>query len=203
MRNGSSLFWLITQLETGSSDGRLAFAQVLRALGETHGNKLRVVLCGGEKLAALKFQDSGLSPLKIAGIGYWPDQTPHDLVQSQPDLSEDAIACALQHSGAHPGLLAHGLRCVRQHPTLSDADWLQTMELYVCDNGLFSRYIEHGERLRQWAQQPVLPTVWNPWPADDLLRSLYWNNLLKRAGRQLLWRCPAIQRAAAEVGNGG
>nr|VFJ64117.1 MAG: TIR domain-containing protein [Candidatus Kentron sp. FW] len=186
------LFLLITRLHSGSAAGRRLLAGMLRSLGERHDN-LHLVLCGSEELAALKFADGKLSLFTNADALYWPEPTAGDLHDREgepidPTEAEHLLAI----TGGHPQLLQKCLRrrgrtdckkLVRRDPDLA---------------ALFARYRHNWPqdvaRLREWlGRERIGP--YRYWPADGLLRDLYWDNLLVERDDQFAWRCLVIREA--------
>ena len=40
---------------------------------------------------------------------------------------------------------------------------------------------------------------YEPWPTDELLRRLYWNNLITRQGQDFVWRCDFIREIGRDL----
>nr|VFJ55201.1 MAG: TIR domain-containing protein [Candidatus Kentron sp. FW] len=187
------LFLLITRLHSGSAAGRQLLAGMLRSLGERHDD-LHLVLCGSEKLAALKFADGKLSLFTNADALYWPEPQVDDILSGQDRTSptREEAEHLLAITGGHPQLLQ---KCLH-HRGRTDCKKLVRRDPDLA--ALFARYRENrsgdADRLREWlGRERIGP--YRFWPADGLLRGLYWDNLLVERDDQFAWRCPAIREA--------
>ena len=101
LRNGTPLCLLISRLEKGDGERADEFAGVLRNLLEDPGLRLHVLLCGGQKLAELRFAGV-LSLLNSAALLEWPEYTVDDVQrlysrqfpgpEPAPDATRDLLA---------------------------------------------------------------------------------------------------------------
>ncbi len=191
-KSGQPLCLLISRLEKGDGERADEFAGVLRNLLEQPELQLQVLLCGGQKLAELSFEDGASSLLNIAEVLEWPDFTPDDAQglylrrfpgrTTPPDTAR--IQKFLELSGGHPLLLR---RCF-------EGALLHQESAIV---SAFSHLRKHDE-VRAWLEQTDL----GPAPVyifDAVLRKLYWSNLLAKRDNRLVWRCPAIRQTGREV----
>ena len=202
LRAGQSLFLLITRFEHGADQQRHELAGVLRALNEQYQRSFTVLLCGGEKLAEKKFLEGDLSLLNIAAYLYWPEPQVEDVCRLyrqwfEQDLDEEIAARVLDLSGGHAQLIAECLSCLEAGESLDGCREKLTSQDVAWQ--LFSRVTrdpEHRAGLRECLDGTDLGTA-RPFPAEPLLRRLYWDNLLKRsgtgAGERFVWRCDLVR----------
>ena len=189
------LLLLLTRFDDGADEPRKALANMLRTLCEEQGDKLRIIFCGGQKLAALRYGSAILSPLQNAEVTFWPESAPADLMQRHPQLDEPACNRLLALTGRQPVLLRAAIE--RHDPT--DPDRLADDLLdYMCCNGFFSPYRDQGAQLRPLLQREQLAPH-DYWPSDLLLRALFWDNLLTRKGGHFVWRCPLVRQCGLKM----
>jgi hypothetical protein len=202
LTSGERLFLLISGLGKCSDAGREHLAGIIRSLADFHGDALRVVLAGDERLAELKYAKGDLSLLSHAEPCHWPEFNAGDLLalarRSRPILEldlQEALAI-LEGTGGHPRLIQEALRCLAHGSDIAE-----------CIGALAgSRQIEaqltaliqdraDAEKIQAWLKQDDLGPYCE-WLRDPLLRRLYWRNLLRAAGspgtHRLVWRCPVI-----------
>ncbi len=144
LETGERLFMLASGFENGSETGRRELAGVLRTLNEgRHGHRLQIVLCGGERLAELKYGPAHLSLLSSADVLEWPELSAADVIAQQqrdfPDLAlDDAEAQSmLTLCGGHPRLLRHCLQHRTQAPHADLQDYRRLLE----NDSLFSQLL--------------------------------------------------------------
>nr|VFJ93403.1 MAG: hypothetical protein BECKLFY1418A_GA0070994_103116 [Candidatus Kentron sp. LFY] len=213
LRGGAPLFLFITRLVAGSPDGRQALARMLRNLNERYGEQLRIVLCGSEQLAALRFADGKHSLLNGAEALYWPEPTVADLRNwrqafpgseevpgaTSDELPPEVAEGFLAVTGGHPQLLH---KCLRQWMRAEDSDCAGLVRRDLDLAALFTRYRqgEAGERsrLRDWLNRERIAS-YDYWPGDDLLRRLFWDNLLAERDGMFAWRCGGIRDIGIRV----
>jgi len=209
---GERLFCLVSRFEQGTPALREALAGILRSLGEMHGSRLHLLLCGGEALADLKYRSGDLSLLNIAQVQYWPEPELDDLAlmagARAPDLDWPAalLRSLLSASGGHPALLDDGLQHLAATACASEPARLQT-ELAASPR-LWQSWLaltQHGAwlpRLQQLLQASALGPA-RPYLQDDLLRALFWANLVQarpaEGGAQLHWRSEIVREAGLAV----
>ncbi len=207
------LFLLVSGFENGSESGRRELAGVLRSLGERHAHRLRVALCGGEKLAELKYASGELSLLNLAEDLSWPEPTADDVMAWQrrtfpgPELDRPAAEAILAACGGHPRLVRHCLQYRQQQAPQRDTpltqdDCLRVLRGYNLPPQLFLPYRrepEKGEKVCAWLTREDEMGEVELWPDDPLLRSLYWNNLLIERDGRWRWRCEALREAGRRI----
>ncbi len=203
------LLLLVSSFEQGSDTGRRKLAGVLRSLSERHTQRLQVVLCGGERLAELRYGPADLSLLNHAEVLLWPELTVADVLVWQeardcpdsPPVGEDEAQALLTVCGGHPRLLRHCLQQRCHYRETAGLDWRRILEQYRFLSDVFLPYREDApvsQRLCQWLNREELGPF-DDWPADRLLRQLYWNNLLVERERRFVWRCEILRAAGRRV----
>lgn len=204
LQGGNVICLLISRLEKGDQRAD-ELAKLLRNLLET--TQLRVLLCGGQKLAELKFANANLSLLNIAGVKEWPELIGNDLrylltQQGKNSLfQQKELPALLTISGGHPTLLQHCFEYRTQNPNLPINDYPQRLKQEPELVAAFTRFQpnpQQAQQIREWLAQPeVAPAP--PYIFDDLLREVYWLNLLVKRNNRLVWRCEAIREAGQEI----
>ncbi len=200
LRDGESLFVLVSSFDRGSEEGREQLGTILRSLSETYGTRLRVVFSGGERLAALKYEKGHVhSVLSSAERLDWPEPTVDDVLAWQLRaeypalfLDRDDAAYVRTLCGAHPRWIRHCLWLLSR-----DTDE-QTLAHYDAIDQVFIPYrgdAEARRRICRWLGQDDLGE-WEAWIGDELLRRLYWKNVLREQDGRIVWR----SEVACEVG---
>src|SRR5215831_96983 len=195
------VFLLVTGFENGPAESRGELAGELRQLNERY-RALRVVMMGGEGLAALKYASGSLSLLNIAEELPIPQLTHRDLHHlfgqqyRQLNLSPQQLQTVLEFTGCHPRLLPYYLQ--------QGADSAQACEQVLRQSPLptqlFTRFHAEKDRLLLCAllAQPELGRF-TLWSDNELLRRLYWANLITRRGQNFVWHCEFIRQTGREV----
>jgi len=201
LKQGEQLFLLISRFEHGVEAGRRELAGVLRGLSERHAQRLKLVLCGGERLAELKYGAADMSLLNHADVLDWPDPTVGDVLTRREwdfadlALSESDVQALLTLCGGHPRLLRFCLKQRKREPNATVEKLRQALEEqhFVAEPFIRLRgNADVRERLCNWlADEDVAP--FDPWPLDRLLAQLYWNNLLIKKNRRFVWRCEILR----------
>ncbi|MCP4695467.1 MAG: hypothetical protein GY862_01265, partial [Gammaproteobacteria bacterium] len=210
------LFLLVSHFEQGVKSLNKHLAGILRAVSETSSGQFHIMLCGGEELSTLKYRSGSLSLLNFAEVEHWPELSPADAKAvadyyfEELKVNEATAARLLKISGGHPRLLKE---CLRIHRNFSGSRYLddkkysealsKNEEVYQ----LFMPFAQRGAEIRQtmhtWLQKERL-AEFAPDIKNDLLRELYWKNLLVRrdsaSGETWLhWRCPALQMGGLKI----
>jgi len=211
LKNGEHLCLLISRLEKGDGDRANELASSLRNLLEHHKLSLHLLFCGGQKLAELRFANGELSLLNCAAVGYWRELTTPDVQQlyrqaffDQPSLTDEQAKALLEVSGGHPNLLAHCFDywVKNEKPIEAYSQQLEQEDVLVA---AFTPFLKKPDLSRQilnrLARLDICPAT--TYIFDDLLRQLYWANLLvKRLVKgemRLVWRCEAIRQAGISI----
>jgi len=166
-------------------------------------DRLRVVLCCGQKLVTQRCGEAQLSFLSHAEKEEWPDSNAADVqawqnqgyvVQSLDDASATDL---LQATGGHPGLIRWCLN--RWETEGGNPAWHEWA--YVC-----SELWETWHRLKSHDVQPIREAlgrdVFGPaltWPLNPTIRELYWDDLLTARQGRLTWRAEVIRQVGREV----
>ncbi len=207
LASGEPLFLLISGFENGSDEGRRLLAGTLRNVTEKHPQDLRVLICGSEKLADLKYAQGTLSMLNHAEVREWPELTPADVqaLQAQTSPSEKLPGAeatrVLKASGGHPRLLRYCLEQRHKQGSLNEPTYRDLLAKSPIAFQLFAPFRSNPEvvaKLRTWLGQDELGPS-EPYLFDDLLRRLFWRNLLYVCNGKLRWRCEALKSAGRRV----
>jgi hypothetical protein len=204
------LLLLISRFEHGAQSTQQQLAGMMRSLNESHANQLHIILGGGEKLAELKYIYGSHSLLNIAQESHWPELERADVYALRdnccPDLAmddEDADHL-LAESGGHPNLLQKCVQLYQNEPTLRWQDYSATLSLDPLAWQIFTPFVQnrkHLQQLHEWlAQEQVAPvsTLYSYGDKrNELLRRLYWKNLLvlrpNEGQKYLCWRSEALR----------
>jgi hypothetical protein len=199
--SGQDVFLLVTGFENGPPESRGELAGELRQLHERY-QALRVVMMGGAGLAALKYASGSLSLLNIAEELPIPQLTHRDLHHlfgqqfPQLNLSREQLQTVLDFTGCHPRLLPY---CLQQGADSAQA-CAQVLRQSPLPAQLFTRF--HDERDRLLLCTLLAQTVLGKfaiWPDNELLRRLFWANLITRQGEHFVWHCEFIRQTGCEV----
>jgi hypothetical protein len=202
LAGGERLFLLVSGLGKCSDTGRQQLADTLRGLFDFHGDALKAVLAGDERLAELKYAQGDLSLLSHAEPCHWPELNTGDVMDlarhSRPtlDLSPEDALTVLEGSGGHPRLIREALRCRAKGTALAECiQGLTGSRQLESQLTALVRKPEDARKIAGWLEEENLGP-YREWIPDPLLRHLYWRNLLRADGptgsEQLVWRCPAI-----------
>lgn len=198
-----SLFLLISGFESSADEGRARLASMLRSLHDVFPRTLKVVLCGGERLVDLRYANGDLSMLSVAGVQQWPELGVADVQQRQAQLHPVASLAAgeavrlLEISGGHPRLLHECLDLRRKHGGAVDYGRALATSPTVYQSFLPYRHdAGTARRLCELLDSDDLGPA-EPYLQDNLLRRLYWKNLVRQTGggweERLVWRCGTIR----------
>lgn len=200
---GESLLLLISGFENGSEAGRCQLAGVLRSL-TSRQRGLRVILCGCQRLAELKFGSGELSLLNDADVHMWPEISAGDLLVWQQrefprkSLGEEEALEVLRLCGGHPRLLRYCLQ-YREEGVAEIAKLKEALRKNPSVLQFFTPFSAKDtvrERICNLLSRHDLGPA-SPWPVDVLLRRLYWSNLVVIDGERFRWRCDLLR----EVGS--
>lgn len=206
LQAGGDLFLLVNGFEKGSTEGRRRLSMELRSLSERHGSALWVVLCGGEQLAALKYEHGEESLLNLAERLDWPEPGADDVIAWQqrgfPDLElgrQDAEDL-LKRCGGDRRLVRICLEHRRRGDTKDEAKAFRYAceDLYTAVFQAYSADPKARKKICGWLRRNDLGPH-RPWIQDPLLRRLYWRNALTVRDRRLEWRCEAIRDLGRRV----
>jgi len=195
------LFLLVTGFENGPDESRAELAGELRQLNERYP-AFHLIMMGGKRLAALKYAHGSMSLLNVGEELHIPELDSRDLpaifghLYPQLELPPEQLQAVLEFTGCHPRLLHHCL----QKGADSDQACENTLKQSPLPAQLFTHFREERDHLPLCAflSQSQLGKF-DPWPSDDLLRRLYWNNLITRRGSDYCWRCDFIRQTGREM----
>jgi len=201
------LFLLVSRFEQTAVLIRQQLAGILHHLSELYPQRLHVVLCGGERLAELKYGGDELALLKHAAIEHWPELDRAEVYAlrnyrfKELYLDDELVEQFLTISGRQPQLLEECFKLRQQYPELALADYPKILSQ---NDYVWQLFIPFGkdntakQKICQWLQQEELGKA-QPYILDDLLRQLYWKDLLVERGKRLYWRCEALRLAGQEI----
>lgn len=199
------LYLFLSRLEKGNPERAKELAIALRGL--VQGGKLKVLLLGGGKLEELKFKADTTSLLNIASIERWPELTVEDVQQLYEQLPHHSPLTAkdrqndLEASGGHPELLRSCLKYRANAPAGGVIDYLVQLQqetVLVSAFARFRRDPNHLQQLCEWLSQTEVGPA-QPYIFDDLLREVYWLNLLVARDGRLVWRGEAVRQAGLKT----
>jgi len=205
------LFLMVTGFENSLRQGQEELSGVLRSLNERYPRELKILICGGEKLADLVSTGS-LSYLNHASIKECPELTAADVMvmaknswvgQGLPlDLDKETAQRLLSISGGHPRVLEQCFVLYAGESGFKEPDLIEALLNTLFAWRLFTPFKKDLEqqRLCQLLRQSDVGPA-RAYLADPLLKRLYWKNLLKRSSinYRLSWRCEALRRAGLEI----
>lgn len=217
LKTQQPLFLLISRFEQSPPVLHSALAALLRGLIEKYPKQLHVLVCGGEKLAALKnWQTDSLSLFNIAQVEMWPEMSLADVYAHAKylcqnfELDDEQTEQLLHLSGGHPLLLN---ACLQRQSTqtelvLSPDDYVTYLSQNEQIRQTFIPFIKTAEiqqKLLSLLQKKELGQSAVNYPIkDELICQLFWKNLLisrknANGNYSLQWRCEAIRRAGEAV----
>ncbi len=208
LKSGERLFMMVSRFDQGVAELRETLAGIVRSLSEMYPGQLFLMLCGGERLAELKYQNGDLSLLNIATVEYWPQLSTTEIQllarhrEAGLMLNDAQARDLLECSGGHPGLISLGLSLMSSH----DGHAIDDLAQQFADSDLlwqsFSRVAvqalpQLGELLTADDLGPARPYL-----TDKLLKTLFWQNLIHAvatpSGNRLQWRSEAIVQAGRQ-----
>ncbi|HIE02872.1 MAG TPA: hypothetical protein EYP59_21755 [Thiotrichaceae bacterium] len=207
------LFLLVTRFEQGADAPREQLARIIRS-ATTNAPHFHVILCGGEKLADLKYQNGAMSLLNHAEVKSCPELSRSEVyILSQRHFGnasfyvlDDTLADNfLDISGGVPKLLTECFKLKQQRPDLPLNSYPDRLSQYQYIYGLFTPLIQepsNRQKVCQWVQKEELGKA-EPYIQDNVLRQLYWKNLLVErkinGEKRLFWRCEAMRKAGNHI----
>ncbi|UCH94784.1 MAG: toll/interleukin-1 receptor domain-containing protein [Candidatus Aminicenantes bacterium] len=191
------LFLMVTGFENGLKQGQEELAGVLRSLNERFPRGLKILICGGEKLVDL-FYSGTLSYLNHADIKECPELTAVDVISMAKnycagqgftlDLGKETAQRLLSISGGHPRVLEQCFALYAREPGFTEPGLIEALLNTIFVWRLFIPFKKDLEQQQRMCQLLRLSDVGpaRAYPADPLLKRLYWKNLLKRSSAILL-----------------
>ncbi len=198
MLQTKSITLIITRFEHGNSECREMLAGILRNLCEMHTGQLRLILCGGEGLSALKYAQGNLSLLNIAvshllafNLDSWLKNQSIDTDFIDEKMSANDLLFSLV--GNHPALASSLNQGINQNKTKQQlADMVTNNDMLYCD---FNQVLQAvgADKLSHWlGLQDLGP--YRPYLQDDTLRKLFWLNLIRIQDHRLVWQAETIRQ---------
>lgn len=211
LQNHTQLFIIVSRFEQGVDHCREQLAGILRSLSEMYSNKIRILFCGGKRLADLKYQGGDLSLLNIASSEYWSELTTEDLLLISrcrfPELviSQAKADHILKMTGGHPGLIYQVLEWASQIKAFDlseiESQILASELLWQAFAPIMSN-TAYRKRLQSMLEDEELGSH-KPYIVDPLLSLLFWQNLIvpkeRHDGKFLTWRSPLISEAGKSI----
>jgi transcriptional regulator with XRE-family HTH domain len=211
LEDTDELFLLVSRFEQGAQSLGEQLAHILRTLSDQYAHRLHIILCGGEKLERLKYGEGELSLLDHAKDERWAEIGLSEVkalaeYRFELQLDDNRAKELLAISGGHPQLLDECLTLQQQKPTLSLADYPERLSQSQYALQGFTPFIQDESARQQvsnWLQQDDLGTF-TYFINDNLLRKLYWKNLLVvrenvDGEKRLCWRCEALKMAGKKI----
>jgi len=199
------LFLLVSHFEQGAEAPREQLAHIIRGISDRFPS-FHVILCGGEQLADLKYQNGAMSLLNNAEVKHWPELTGSDVyaLSHHYDVSldnENIVNEFLAISGADPKLLGECLILKKQSPDLPLEKYPEKLSQSSYVYGLFTPLVQDQttrRKMRNWLNREEVGKA-EPYIMDNVLRKLYWKNLLVERNEYLYWRCEAMRIAGKNI----
>lgn len=156
------------------------------------------MIWGGERLAAMKYENGALSLLNKLEELHLPSVCLEHLKaiypnSTQAQLAEQTLQAVLDFAGQHPRLVQACLREIEQGTTA----WREAVQNSHIPAQLFSR-VRQEQQLCAYLQQDQFG-LYNTWSNDRLERALYWQNLLMPKNGRLVWRCEWLRDLGKEL----
>ncbi len=200
--SGHEFLLLVTGFENGPEASRRVMAGELRMLCDRYYPRFHLIMMGSRRLAALKYENGAHSLLNFADEVTIPELAAQELPELfgrlYPTLAlpQAALQEVLAFTGCHPRLLHY---CLQQGAdsavacrTLLDRSPLPAQ--------LFTQFRDPEEHaaLCDYLMQTNLGRF-EIWPIDELLRRLYWCNLITCREGRFQWRCDYVRRTGLEM----
>jgi hypothetical protein len=212
LKNSKKILLVLTNFENGPSTFSRDFSHVLKSFWERKRDRIRLIFRGGEKLAALKYEQGNLSMLGIAGSQLCPELTTADLEVNFRErtggrtLGHAEANAILAATGGEPRLVGNCLRRLATAPDGASTDYGQI----VRDSDLAIQWflpLIRGDAdkmaMCRLLKKDDLGVFTSPYFSDTIMRHLFWRNAFsvrEIAGRQkVLWRCEALRDIGREL----
>ena len=181
---------LISEFENGSDKYRKEFALALRPLLLDNDSEYScsIVILGRKRLAKLKYEENedGNSPLNYFDELLIPTPSLEDY--KQMENIEDDISDIYQLTGGHPELMKF---CLRNKS--------EKYQVLILDSNygdkFFRKYYNKRDRILALFEQDSF-SQFSLWSHDELIRDLFWDNLIVEDGNRFKWISPIV----AELG---
>jgi hypothetical protein len=199
------VFLLVSRFEQGAAGPREQLAHIIRGICARFPS-FHVILCGGEQLADLKYQNGAMSLLNHAEVKYLPELTGSDVYTlshyyNVPLDNENLVDEFLTISGADPKLLGECLILKKDYPDLPLEKYPNKLSQCNYVYGLLTPLVQDQStrrKMRHWLYKEEVGKA-EPYIMDNVLRKLYWKNLLVKRNEHLYWRCEAMRIAGKNI----
>lgn len=206
---GFTIF-LLSGFDKVSKECQESLAKILRGFGEALGGDLWVLASGGENLARQKYVTAEHSFLNHADAMFVPDLEPRDLVTWMARTSRDSVLDekvaneVIKRYGAHPRLSGKALGILRGSGVLADPQGaVSLLSKRESEEGWFEALFLPLEpdraKICSWLKDESKLGRFSNWPANKILRRLFWRNLLCKGGEEFRWRSETIRQAGLEI----
>ena len=197
IQQGNEIILLITGFENGSEEARGELAGELRGLLSNNPFSLKLIVMGGERLAAAKYElgkhsfFNDLEEMRLPDVGLQDLKDIYLQRYANTALDDQVLRDILRFTGKHPRLLEGCLHQLNRGET----DWQNAINNSPLPSQLFTKFRDKEDttRLLELLKRDTLG-LQNAWPQDQLMRKLYWQNLLTTDNGQYIWRCKLIQK---------
>lgn len=202
LQQGSEVILFITGFENGSEEARGELAGELRGLLSNHPFSLKLIVMGGERLAAAKYELGKHSFFNDLEEIRLPDVSLADVKEiylqryTNIEINDELLGEVLSFTGKHPRLLEACLHQLNRGQT----DWKMAVSNSSLPSQLFTKFRNDQDsvRLLELLKRDTLGPQ-NAWLQDPLMRKLYWQNLLTTRDGEYTWRCEFIQKTGQEI----
>lgn len=196
-------FVLVRDFDRAGRATRESLGSVLRSLTEYHGPSLWVVMVGGEHLAELIYEHGQDSLLYGAADELeWPELTSEDVLRKAARMSvvlnEPKAELLVSETGRDARLVHEVLHRWKRSPDEPIGRILQRSPKLAAIFTPFRDRPDDRDWLCGWLRNGDLG-FYSPWPADALLRKLYWRGALRVEDDQFHWRSKAVVAVGLEV----
>jgi hypothetical protein len=209
--SGEPMCLLLTGIENSPRPALEMLCGSLRVLNERY-NHFRVLMYGGERLCEMRYARGRLSYLSHAEEELWPEPGVSDILTEASsygcgNLDQSTLNILQELTGGHFGILRELLGLVKHGEQSRDAFadavmdsptiWAAVAPFRDSDEGCeFLAEAARGEDLGK-AERFI---------KHEILRHIYWSNLITRRKSgvllRLVWRSPTIQEAVRRIVSG-
>lgn len=200
--HGAHVLLMVTGFENGPDLSRKELAGELRNLCTDYYPRFHLIMMGSRKLAALKYENGDHSLLNFADEVTIPEPSPEELLDQfgriypKLELTLPMLEETLAFTGCHPRLVH---LCLQQGADSAQA-CRELLDGSPLPAQLFTQFRDPSERSRLEALLDRTDLGrYDPWPTDELLRRLYWCNLITCRQGRFQWRCDYIRQTGREM----
>lgn len=199
---GAEYVLLITGFENGSESARSDIAGELRGLLSSYPYALKLVVMGGERLAAAKYElgkhsfFNDLEEMRLPSVSLEDAKAIYLQRYHNLKLDDATLQDMLDFCGQHPRLLESCLQAVKR----GESDWQMVIRNSPLPSQLFTRFRNDADAVSLCAllKQDTLGR-YDAWPQDKRIRQLYWQNLITHSSGAFVWRGEFIRECGVEI----